>query len=433
MARSRRSLLALTAAGLAGCAGSPGGSGTDPRTDGTDGATVGIAPAGGTHAYTTVRPNGNRAVAGSGRLPDTEPVELPVEAPAWLVARATEAGSVWAVLAADGTASAFHVREGTVEPTPVTPGSLPAGMPPVLTLVDGEARLVEPPAGLSTPSCPTVLGDGTRLFVTGEGAVARVGPAGARESVAVDALPDGRVVADPDGDRAYVLGGATGRYAHAVLGDATEAGELVVLDLDGGLAVERRTAIPAPAVVEGIAPLLGRLADDRVLVTVSDRERGARPVAYDRNGRRVAAGEAIGGGFRWRHQLAVAPFGPDGRRELAAVRTPHIGGTAEFYRERGGRLERVATLSGYSSHAIGSRNLDGGLAGDFDGDGRVELLVPTDERSTLAAVCRSRDGAAEPWRLALGGGLRTNLFGLRLADGGMAVGAGHADGVRVWT
>lgn len=423
----------MTAAGLAGCAGQPDGSDPDGRTEGTatDGG-VGVTPAE-DYAYTTVRPTGNRAVAGSGRLPDAEPVDLPVEEPAWLLARATEAGSVWVVLAQDGTASAFRLEEGRVEPAPVTPGSLPAGMPPVLGLSGGEARLLEPPERLSTLSCPTVLEDGTLLFVTDEGAVVRVGPDGGRESVVVDALPDARVVADPGSDRAYVLGGATGRYAHAVLGDATEAGELVVLDTDRGLAVETRTGIPAPAVVEGLAPLVGRLDGDRVVVTESDRERGARLVAYDRAGERVAAGEAIGGGFRWRHQLAVAPFGPDGRRELAAVRTPHIGGTAEFYRERGDRLERVATLSGYSSHSIGSRNLDGGLAGDFDGDGRVELLVPTDERSTLAAVRRTEDGATEPWHLELGGGLRTNLFGLRLADGGLAVGAGHADGVRVWT
>jgi hypothetical protein len=434
MGRSRRSLLAAAAAtALAGC---PGRTGDDAGTGGeptTTGDSVALGPAGGAHAYTTLRPTGNRTVAGRGRLPDAEPVALPVEEPAWLLARATSSGSVWAVLAADGTARAFRVRERTVEPAPVTPGSLPAGMPPVLTLVDGEARLVEPPAGLSATSCPTVLGDGALLFVTDAGAVVRVGPAGARESVAVDALPDARVVADPGGDRAYVLGGATGRYAHAVLGDATEAGELVVLGTAGGLTVERRTAIPAPAVVEGTAPLVGRLAGERVVVTESDRERGARLVAYDRAGRRVAAGEAVGGGFRWRHQLAVAPFGPGGQPELAAVRTPHIGGTAEFYREREGRLERVATLSGYSSHAIGSRNLDGGLAGDLDGDGRVELLVPTDDRSALAAVRRTGDGAVEPWRLSMGGRLRTNLFGLRLADGGIAVGAGHAGGVSVWT
>lgn len=435
MERSRRSLLAaMTAAGIAGCAGSPVGSPADSRTDttATAGDTVGILPASGTHAYTTVRATGNRVVAGSGRLPDGEPVELPVGKPRWLLGRATEEGSVWAVLAEDGTASAFRLEARAVEPASVTPGSLPAGMPPVLTLADGEAALVAPPEGLSTLSCPTVHGDAL-LFVTDEGTVVRVGPEGGRESVAVDALPDARVVAQPDGDRAYVLGGATGRYAHAVLGDATEAGELVVMDTDGGLSVERRTEMPAPAVVEGLAPLLGRLAGDRVVVTESDRERGARLVAYDREGGRVGAGEPVGGGFRWRHQLAIAPFGPGGERELAAVRTPHIGGTAEFYREHEGRLERVATLSGYSSHSIGSRNLDGGLAGDFDGDGRVELLVPTDARTELAAVRRTGDGATEAWRLELGGPLRTNVFGLGLADGGLAVGAGHAGGVRVWT
>ena len=423
MGQSRRSLLAAAAAGLAGCGAAPDG-GTVGTTE-----TVTVTPADGGYAYTTLRASGNRLVGGRGRLSDADPVELPAPEPAWLLARPTDAGSAWVVVDSEGAASAFHVRDGGAEPLPVTPERLPAGTPPVLTLEDGTPRLVAP-EGVSPLSCPAVLGDGALLFVTSDGRVVRRDPDGARESVAVDALPDARVVLG--GDRAYVLGGATGRYGHAVLGDATEAGRLVVLDTADGLSVAREASIPAPAVAEGIAPIVARLTGERVVVTESDRAGGARVVAYSPDGERLASGEPVGGGFRWRHQLAVAPFGPGGERELAAVLTPHIGGTAEFYREREGDLERVATLSGYSSHTIGSRNLDGGLAGDLDGDGRVELLVPTNARTELAALRRTEGGVAEAWRLPVGGQLATNVFGLALAEGGIAVGAGHAGGVRVW-
>lgn len=70
--------------------------------------------------------------------------------------------------------------------------------------------------------------------------------------------------------------------------------------------------------------------------------------------------------------------------------------------------------------------------GDDHADGRVELLVPTTARTDLAAVARTADGAAVEWRLPLDGGLRTNLTGVTTEGGGVAVGAGTADGVRVW-
>jgi hypothetical protein len=72
------------------------------------------------------------------------------------------------------------------------------------------------------------------------------------------------------------------------------------------------------------------------------------------------------------------------------------------------------------------------VAADLDGDGAVEALVPTTARESLAAVRRTADGATVAWRLPLGGRLATNVTGVALPDGRVAVGAGTADGVRVW-
>ena len=52
---------------------------------------------------------------------------------------------------------------------------------------------------------------------------------------------------------------------------------------------------------------------------------------FDDDGHLVAEGPTIGQGYRGRHQIAVAPFGPNGELELVDVLTPHLGGIVEFY------------------------------------------------------------------------------------------------------
>ena len=154
---------------------------------------------------------------------------------------------------------------------------------------------------------------------------------------------------------------------------------------------------------------------------------------YDENGTIIAEGPAIGKGYRWRHQLAVAPFGENGELELAAVRTPHIGGVVEFYRLNGDDLQIAAELYGFSSHEIGSRNLNMAAAGDFDGDGRTELLVPDLTMTTLRGIRRHGDGADEVWFVPVEGKITTNLAAATLLNGSMIVGVGRADGVlRLW-
>jgi hypothetical protein len=231
------------------------------------------------------------------------------------------------------------------------------------------------------------------------------------------------------------------------LGDRIEAQGWTLVDTVPQPRVQRTVTLPGGAVIEGIAPIWADLTGDgerNVVVTVSDRREGARIVVFNTDGERVAAGPAIGQGFRWRHQLVVAPFGPRNELELAVVRTPHIGGVVEFYRARGNTLEIVAEVegsehvemhpagdfvptpvAGYRSHTLGSRNLDMAIAGDFDADGHLELLVPTHTHTTLAAIRRVPHGAQIVWSLPVGGQLSTNLSAVTLADGRLALGAGH--------
>ena len=163
-----------------------------------------------------------------------------------------------------------------------------------------------------------------------------------------------------------------------------------------------------PEVFEGLQPLVADLDGDgvpEVVTTVADSSKGARIAVLGADGDRLATGPVYGPG--WRHQLAVAGFGPDGGPELAVVRKPHVDRVVEFYR------------------------LDGAVAADLDGDGRVELLAPTSDRETLAAVRRTADGAEVAWRHPLDGPVRSNVTGVATSSS-VAVGAATADTVSVW-
>lgn len=143
--------------------------------------------------------------------------------------------------------------------------------------------------------------------------------------------------------------------------------------------------------------------------------------------------QIIGQGFRWRHQLVVGPFGPEGEIEFVDVVTPHIGGIVSFYQFEEGELHLVADLKGYTSHIIGSRNLDMAFAADLDGDKRIELLLPSQDLAELGVISRNPGGAEVERKIPVGGKLTTNLAAVTLTDGSLAVGVGREDAVlRLW-
>lgn len=433
-------MLALAAA-LAGCATTDGADETSSTTVGGGAAAASTGdpdvaasadatpvPDGVPLGYTHVRPDGNRVAPGTGALP-SEPVDVPVDdTPLWVAGVPDGAETVWAAVLASGDVVGvrFGADTGPERVDVAVPGERGASThtgPPLLAGGDDPALVTATGASPISHPVPAPVG---LAFVREDGSVAIGGTV--PETLDRGALPDARLVAA--GDRLALYGDRTDAYVHGALGDRYEAGSLLVVDAATG-SVTRRHAPPGDTVFEGVAPLWADLdgdGDPELLATASDSDAGARLLAYGRD--RVLTGPAVGRGFRWRHQLAVAPFGPGGETEVAAVKTPHVGGTAEFYRVREDRLELAAERAGYSSHAIGSRNLDGAVAGDLDGDGRVELLVPDDARRELAALRRTGDGVAEAWRLPVGGDLTSNLSATRDDRGRLTVCSGRADALR---
>ena len=427
-------------------AGTTGTNETVPEPPETTGSTAGSSGpvtaglSGPVYGYTYGQASGNRAVDGAADLPASEPVDIPLGgSPAWVVGVPLGDGTAWVAVLADGRVEAFRLSpDGEVTPEPLTIDRLPPGEPPLVKSEDGSLTLVTSDNGqesIFTHPVPLGGAGGSSIGVETSGRLfAEPGP-----DPAVTALPDARIVRSQKapGGRLAVLSDPTDRYAHGVLGDDFEAGTLTVLrpseDSGSGFEVESRIRPASGGVFESVAPLWFEGPDGEKLlaVTESTAAEGSRTSVYNPDGQLVAAGPPIGEPQRWRHLLAAGPFGPEGQTELAAVRTPHLGGVVEFYSLdlAAGRLEIAATLPGYTSHRIYTRNLDTARAGDLDGDGRPELLAPNNSYTQLGAATRTPSGAQTDWRLPAGGTIVTNLASTTDERGRAQVAFGRSDGV----
>ncbi len=388
--------------------------------------------------YTYHRADGNRLVEGQGALPDLEPLDIALDGmPAWVVAAPIERGSLWVMVTTEGQVYGIRFVDGGVQAITVTPDKLPPGMPPLLTIENGNPVIITPPSrDPSTLTHPVVLpGSGQIAFIENSGDLVFWGDGVEAARLAVDALPDARILIDEDG-RLLLLTGPTTLYDHGILADEIEASSITLIETQPEPRIVRVIPVPEDQVIEGIAPIWADLSDDgqrEIIVTLSNNDQGAQLAVYEESGELLAVGPAIGQGHRWRNQAAVAPFGPDGRLELVDVLTPHIGGTVEFFQLSQSVLQLSAEITGYTSHVINTRNPDMILAGDFDGDGRVGILIPNQPRTDLNFIQHTTEGAKVAWSIPIGGTLTTNIAAVTLADNRLAVGIGRDDGVlRIW-
>ena len=85
--------------------------------------------------------------------------------------------------------------------------------------------------------------------------------------------------------------------------------------------------------------------------------------------------------------ISAAQYG-DGRAEIAAVTTPHIGGSLRIYRRNGNQLVEIAALAGFSNHILGKSEL--GLSAIVSVGGQWRMLVPDSTRSRLRLIAWDR-------------------------------------------
>lgn len=424
----RRGVLASVGVGLAGCSsltGTPTPT-AEPPHRGDDTLPLGDPS---DYAYTHLKASRNRVVSGTAGQGALEPVDVSFDAAVrWIVAVTKGDGAEWIALTEAGGVRRVPIAAGGTGTTRRGGDPLPRGAPPVVARRD-DRRVYGPVPGGSTLTHGLPLSPSTGAFVTEDRRLVHRSSDG-DEFVVSEALPDARL-SRVDADRFAVLAGATDDYRHGALGDRLEARKLVVSDVSDGT-VRREYEAPTERVFEAIGPLVAPFAglDPALVVAETGESAGARLVAFGPDGERFA-GPPVGAGFRWRHPLCVAPFAPDGVAELAVVKTPHIGGTVEFYRREGDRLAIAASHEGASSHANGSRNLDGAVAADIDGNGRPELVVPDDTRSELQILRRTGSGVERVDSLPIGGRITSNVFAIA-TDVGLQVGVARGETLRLW-
>jgi hypothetical protein len=145
----------------------------------------------------------------------------------------------------------------------------------------------------------------------------------------------------------------------------------------------------------------------------------------------VAETPPLGGSHRWLNPAGIADFNGDGKTDIALVRQPHVVGELEVWAYADGYLHKAATLPGTANHIIGARALHLSAVADFDGDGIMDIALPSLDRTHLRIVSfapRAREIAsiALPAKavtnLALiSDGAKSPIIAVGLADGTLAV------------
>jgi hypothetical protein len=380
-----------------------------------------------------LNPDGNHYRGGRGSFPSTEPYEIVLRfEPAWLVGVEIEGGSGWVVIADSGEVQAFTVIRGEIEAYPIGVERLPPGTQPSVYTDGKRLYLLNTMAPHGSPSSPPVFLPASRrlAFLDPEGDLI-LSDFSREERLPIGGLPDSRILVDEE-ERLLVLGGRTERYAHGALGDAVEASSIFVVQTSPTLSILSEIQLAENEVFEAVSPVWVDLDGDslrEILVTVSDQGQGSYLAIFSESGTLLARSAAIGRAFRWRHLLTAAEFSGEGLAEITAVLTPHIGGVLQYYAWNANRLILQAEQEDVSSHQIGSRNLDMALTGDFNGDLRLEILIPNTSYKVLRAYQRDSAGVQLVWEIPLGERLSTNLAGISFEDGGLGFGYGLENGV----
>jgi hypothetical protein len=238
------------------------------------------------------------------------------------------------------------------------------------------------------------------LLQAGRGRVCRVAVSGDRVELQPDTgaplpraqllaamIPNGGIAQGSRNIRRAWLVSPTHRYPHGALGDKIEAGGVRAI-LSSGVSVEYR--LDAASVFEDLTPRLIDLdADgkDEIAVVRSYLGRGSALAVFsaEETGMRLfAESRPIGATNRWLNPVGAGNFDGDGEVELAAVVTPHIGGVLTVYKYSRRSLRPIYSRFGFSNHAMGSREL--GMSAITDADGVVDIVLPDASRRNVKAM-----------------------------------------------
>ncbi len=247
--------------------------------------------------------------------------------------------------------------------------------------------------------------------------------AAAPEEAPPDALPDAVIARGDRAIRRAWLAQPTGRYDHGVLGDAVEAGALVIETASGA---RRQLVLAKNSVFEDrhawIWDVDGDNEDEVVVVRSYLNAGAALAVVAQRADRLVIIAETppIGRAHRWLNPVGIGDFDGDGKPEVAYVETPHIGGTLRIFRLSDGGFHQLHAAWGFSNHAMGSRLQGQSAVFDSDGDGIDEMLIPDAHGRALKLVGFKAGKYSERAVVDIHQGIASNFY--KIPAGGSAAG-----------
>ena len=388
--------------------------------------------------YTYHNPAGDHFARGRGTFPDIATIDVDLRGvPLWAVGYAMET-AVWHVALEGGHLQVVEVSlDGHARTLAYESGWFQGAQPPVVgvSMIEG-TYVLRSDASVSSLSHPIPVNDFEVLYINSAGDLVLGREEGIVATLPVMAPPYARLVMNSRGQVAL--------YANAT--DRASGGDwmaaralLIVLARDGQIQILTRTDLPGEDIYRGISPFWADIDDDGIedLVTMVSRDPlGERMRVYMWDGagiRQEIDGPPFGKGEIWRQPFSAGPFGFSGQIEIAAMFMSSAGGVIEFFRSDGDFFKRTAGMQGFSANIINARNLDQTAAGDFNGNGRPEVLALEASRRGVAAVERSAVGAELAWRLDAGAEITTNFAPVELLDGRLALAVGTQDNrLRVW-
>lgn len=303
---------------------------------------------------------------------------------------------------------------------------------------DGFSRVTYPVAA-------DLDGDGKEelLAISDEGLFSVILGRNSRERErAVDILPDSRItVGDLNADgvlEAVALTRPSDGFSPERLGDGIEALGVAVFSFNGRfLDMEDEFELDTGEFFEVLTPLIADVRDgggSEIVLTVSGEGRGSELIVLSYSGDRLreVRRSSVGREGRYVQALGAAVIGDSDRKLILAVSDPSGGGDLLGFRTDLAAT-RLSLDSSISTHLKGTRTLENALIGDFNGDGKREILAPNEDRKSLSLFVLERNRFTDREIFIGNRTVSSNLCpGDFNGDGKVDVAAGFEDGTVIF-